>query len=302
MINNNQTMKILITGSAGFVGKNLFNYLKKEHEVYGISRRAGETTTHQCDITKRDDLMQVLNLINPDLIVHSAALTFVDYCQEHKDETWTTNVDGTLNLVKWSFLNKKKIIYISTDYVYAGEKGNYSEESETKPVNIYGETKLAAEKIISILPNFLILRPTVIFGYDPGGSNFFMQLLRLKEKKELKKIVDDQISNPIDVLVLCEYIKLSIEKNISGVFNATGPETVDRFVFANLIASIFNIDNNLLQKVKTSELGQKALRPMNNGSTSTKLRSVLNYKCPSLRESLENHKKIMESDKIKNLN
>ncbi|MEK6933411.1 MAG: SDR family oxidoreductase [Nanoarchaeota archaeon] len=286
-------MKILITGSAGFVGKNLFNYLKNEHEVYGISRRTGEITTHKCDITKKDDIMQVLNSINPDIIVHSAALTFVDFCEEHKDEAWTINVEGTMNLAKWSFFNKKKVIYISTDYVYAGEKGNYFEESETKPVNFYGETKLAAEKIVSILTNFLILRSTVIFGYEPGGNNFMMQIVNLKNNRI---IVKDQISNPTDVLVLCEYIKRSIEKNLNGIYVATGPETVDRFEFASIIADVFGIDKNLLQRGKTSDSGQKALRPLNNGTNSSKLRSVLDYKCPSLRESLENHKKIMEND------
>lgn len=286
-------MKILITGSAGFVGKELFNYLKKEHEVYGISRRSSETTTHQYDITKKDDIMHQLNSINPDVIVHSAALTNVDFCEEHREEAWAANVKGTFNLAKWSFFNKKKIVYISTDYVYAGETNNYSEESETKPVNFYGETKLAAEKIISILPVHLklILRPTVIFGYDSGGSNFFMQMVSLKNQRI---IVKDQISNPTDVLVLCEYIKRAIEKNISGTYVATGPETLDRYQFASLIADVFGIDKNLLQGGSTSDLGQLAKRPLNNGTNSSKLRYVLDYKCPSLRESLENHKKIME--------
>lgn len=284
-------MKILITGSAGFVGKNLFNYLKKEHEVYGISRRSGETTTHHCDITKHDALTQILNSINPDIIIHTAAMTNVDYCQEHKDETWATNVQGTLNLVKWTFLNRKKIIYFSTDYVYAGERGNYTEESETRPVNFYGETKLAAEKITAILPDFLILRPTVIFGYEPGGLNFMMQMVNLKNNRI---IVKDQISNPTDVLILCEYVKRSIEKKLTGIFVATGPETVDRFEFASIIADVFGINKGLLQRGKTSDLGQKALRPLNNGTNSQKLRSILDYKCPSIRESLENHKKIIE--------
>lgn len=285
-------MKILITGSAGFVGKNLFNYLKNEHEVYGISRRNGETTTHQCDITSVE-LASLLSSINPDVIIHSAALANVDYCEEHKDEAWTTNVQGTLNLVKWSFINKKKIIYISTDYVYAGETNNYNENSETNPINFYGITKLAAEKVVSILPNFLILRPTGIFGYDKGGNNFFMQMLNLKSKRI---IVTDQIGNPIDVLVLCEYVKRSIDKNIRGIYNATGPETIDRFNFASIVADVFTINKNLLQPGKTSDLGQKASRPLSNGTNSSKLRSVLDYKCPSLRESLENHKKIMEND------
>jgi len=286
-------MKILITGSAGFVGKNLFNYLKKEHEIYGISRRAGETITHQCDITKKDEINIVLGSINPDIIVHSAALANVDYCEEHKDETWETNVEGTMNLVKWSFLNKKKIIYISTDYVYAGETNDYNEDSETKPVNFYGESKLAAEKIVSILQNYLILRPTGIFGYDKGGNNFFMQMLNLKSKRI---IVTDQIGNPIDVLVLCEYIKRSIDKNINGIYVATGPETIDRYQFTFLIAELFGIDKNLLQKGKTADLGQKAPRPLNNGTNSSKLRSILDYNCPSLRESLENHKNLMENN------
>ncbi len=288
-------MKILITGSAGFVGKNIFNYLKKEHEIYGLSRRLGSTTTHQCDITKKDEINNVLGSVKPDIIVHSAALTNVDFCEEHKEEAWTTNVQGTLNLVKWSFINKKKIIYISTDYVYAGETNNYKEDSETKPVNFYGESKLAAEKVVSILQNYLILRPTVIFGYDPEGNNFFMQLLNLKEKK---KIVDDQINNPIDVKVLCDYVKLAIDKDLSGKFVATGPETMNRYTFALLIAEVFNLDKKLFILTKTSDLGQKAPRPLNNGTNSSKLRSVLEYNCPSLKESLENHKKIME--KIQN--
>ena len=140
-------MKILITGSAGFVGKFIFNYLKSENQLYGISRRSSETTTHSFDISNID-ISRILNEIAPDVIIHSAALTNVDYSEEHQDEAWKTNVFGTENLVKWCKENDKKMIYISTDYVYSGEKNNYDEYSETNPVNYYGKTKLEAENLV----------------------------------------------------------------------------------------------------------------------------------------------------------
>lgn len=276
-------MKILITGSAGFVGKNIFHYLSSLHEVFGVSRRTGETTTYQGDITK-DEIFNILDKINPNVIIHSAALTNVDYSEEHLEETWLQNVAGTWNLISWCEKNKKKMIYISTDYVYPGKINNYDEESELEPVNVYGKTKLAAEYLVKNLPNFAILRPTVIFGYDKLGTNFLMQMLNLKESR---KICDDQISNPTDIGVLCEYVKRIINQDIRGLFVATGPETIDRYKFALLIADVFGLDKKLILKVKTSDLNQKAKRPLNNGTNSSKIQEVLNYNCPTLRESLE---------------
>ena len=276
-------VKILVTGSAGFLGKNIFNQLKDKHQVYGISRRTSQTTTHPMDITNLD-MEQLLNKLNPDIIVHTAALTGVDYCESHKEEAWKINVLGTENLVTWCKNNNKKIIYISTDYVYPGILNNYDETSEVNPVSVYGITKLEAERKVQTLKNWTILRPTVIFGYDFGGNNFLMQMLALKEKR---KIPFDQIRNPTDVKVLCKQIDKIIDSKIEGLFIATGPETIDRYKFALLIAKIFNLDKNLLESTSTAEFNQIAKRPLNNGTNSSKIRSILNYKCPTLHQSLE---------------
>ena len=276
-------VKILVTGSAGFLGKNVFNYLKDKHQLYGISRRTSQTTTHPSDITNQT-IEQLLNNLNPDIIIHTAALTGVDYCESHKEEAWKTNVLGTENLINWCKKNSKKMIYISTDYVYPGILNNYDENSEVNPISVYGITKLEAERKVRALKNWTILRPTVIFGYDKGGNNFLMQMLTLKEKR---KIPFDQISNPTDVKVLCEYIDKVIDSKIEGIFIATGPETIGRYEFALLIAKIFNIDKSLLERTSTAELNQIAKRPLNNGTNSSKLMSTLNYKCPTLQQSLE---------------
>ncbi len=274
--------RILVTGSAGFVGKNFFNFLKTKHEVYGISRRESPTTTHRYDITN-EGLKDILNELNPYIIIHTAALTSVDYCETHPEEAWKSNVLVTENLVRWCKENNRKMIYISTDYVYSGLTNNYDEKSPTGPVNYYGKTKLEAEKLIESLKHWIILRPTVIFGYDQGGNNFLMQILSLKEKK---KIPYDQVSNPTDINVLCEYVSRAIDLNLEGVYVATGPETIDRYQFSLLIAEVFGLNRNLLESTLTKDFNQIAKRPLNNGTNSSKIRGFLKYKAPKIRESL----------------
>ncbi len=275
-------VRILITGSAGFLGKNLFSYLKSKHTLYGISRRLSETTTHQVDLTS-PNIENVIDIINPEIIIHTAALTSVDYCENYPEEAHKFNVLATEKIVNWCKKNNKKIIYISTDYVYPGTSNHYNENSETGSINIYGKTKLEAELLIQSLTNWCILRPTVIFGYDLGGNNFLMQILSLTEKR---KIPFDQISNPTDVKVLCEYIGRIIDSNISGLYVATGIDQLNRYDFALLITKIFGLDKNLLEKTSTSSLNQSAKRPLNNGTDSSRLRDILKYKCPTIEESL----------------
>ncbi len=291
-LSNMDKCKIAITGSAGFIGKNLFKTLSQPYTVSGISRRISPTTTHSCDITLQK-IHPVLDEIQPKIIVHCAALTNVDFCEENPGQAWLMNVTGTYNLVEWCRRNNAKMIYISTDYVYAGETNNYNESSECAPVDEYGRTKLAAEYLVRSLPNHLILRPTVVFGYEEDGKNFFMQMLALKEPR---KIIDDQLSNPTDAQVLSEYVQRAIEKDIEGIYVATGPETINRYDFAMLIAEVFNIDKKLILRTKTHELNQKAKRPLSNGTSSSKIREILKYACPTLRDSLVQYKKNMEEN------
>ena len=285
-------MKILITGSAGFVGKNLFYKLKDNYEVFGISRRQSDTTTHSVDLTS-DKIISVLNKINPDIVVHCAALSNVDYCEEHKKEAELQNVKSTSHLASWTKKNNKKLIFISTDYVYGGEESDYDEESNTSPVNLYGKTKLDAENMVRRLDNFAILRTSTVFGYDKGSKNFLMQLLFTTSPR---KIPIDQISNPTNVDILIEYIKKIIEKNVKGIFVATGPESMSRLEFANLIAEIFKLDKKLLIAAKTNELGQIARRPLNNGTNSQKIRAILSLKVPGVRESLINIRESLKNE------
>lgn len=283
-----EQMKVAITGSAGFVGKNLFHNLKGDYEVYGISRRQSQTTQYKQDITG-ERIFEVLDEINPEVIVHSAAIASMDSCELNQNEAQKINVAGTANLASWAGENKGKLIFISTEAVYPGITNDYDENSQTDPVNFYGKTKLIAEKEVETLENFVILRPTCVFGFDKGGKNFLMQLLTAKQEK---KVPYDQICNPTDVSVLVDYTRGVIEKDLRGLFVATGRETMSRAEFADLASDVFSLDKTLFKKVSVSSMGRSAPIPLNNGTNPSKILRALDYCCPSVKESLERIKSI----------
>ncbi|MDD2757956.1 MAG: SDR family oxidoreductase [Patescibacteria group bacterium] len=255
--------KILITGSGGFVGKNLYSILKPDFEICGIDIVKNEFVDKVIDVSDRAALKNILDGFQPDVIVHLAALSNVEKCEMEKELADKCNVLPTKILAAWSAHHDKKIIYISSDYVYDGKKGGYDENDAVNPAQYYGETKVEGEKIVSALKNYIIFRPTVIYGWDPDGMNFFMQLYRNMKDGKAMRIMTDQISNPTFVLDLCRLIKKAIASDVVGKFVATGNEIFGRYDFAVKICDYFGWDKNLLVPVGTKSLGQIAKRPMN---------------------------------------
>jgi len=278
-------MKILIAGSAGFLGKNLYKRLGIEHEIIGIDKNNGEYVDYSIDITDEEKIRNIIKEIGPDIIIDTAAISSVDYCESNQKETYNINVNSVKNLIN-GLDDNVKFIFISSDYVYDGIKGDFDEESLTNPINYYGKMKREAELIVREHKNHLILRPTVVFGIDEGGKNFFMQLLENQKEKKLMMVPADQYSNPIYINLLVEIINKSISKDLTGTFITTGPETINRYDFALKICKIFNFDESLIKSVQTKDLKQVASRPLNCGTNSSKIRKSLEMEFPSLEESL----------------
>ena len=279
-------MKILITGSSGFLGKNLYQRLKKKYKVFGVDINESQFSNYLLDLTDKEKTKNLLKTIKPNIIIHTAALPNVDYCEIHQEEAYNINVKGTKNLIDSLKDQKAKFIFISSDYVYDGLRGNFNEESPTNPLNYYGKTKLEAEQIVRRCKNYLILRPTVIFGWDERGKNFFMQLFKNQKDNKIMKVPTDQYSNPTYINLLVEIIYISILKNLTGTFIATGPETINRYNFALKICNIFNFNKTPIIPVKTEDLNQIASRPLNCGTNSSKIREALKMHFPSLEENL----------------
>jgi dTDP-4-dehydrorhamnose reductase len=275
-------MKMLVTGSSGFIGKNLVSQLGNKHEMIGISSTPAPTTHIVADLLA-DNLNHILNEVNPDAIVHCAALPNVDYCEEHPEEAYEKNVHATGKLVDWASRKDKTMIFFSTDYVYPGVSGNYDEGSNVSPLNVYGKNKLEAENLVRGLDKHIILRTTGVVGYDLGGKNFLMQMIT---NDKPRNVPSDQISNPTEVSWLIDVIDKMLDRKIYGTYIATGSEAMARSDFAYMICDVFDKDASLLRAVRTSELGQKAPRPLNNGLNPARLCGLLGEEMPPIRNCL----------------
>jgi dTDP-4-dehydrorhamnose reductase len=287
--------KIIITGSGGFIGSYLYRLLSEAgFMVYGIDKNIKPTVNEVVDLTKSSDLLNILNSQKPDVVIHLAAHSNVEMCESDYLLSFNSNVLPTALITNWAWHSGARVIFISSDYVFSGNKGNYCEEDVEQPVQNYGVTKLMGEKIVSTLSNSVILRPTVVYGWDLDGMNFFMQLYRCQLEKKEKIIPIDQISNPTYVGDLCELIKKLIKSpSVSGTYLATGNESFNRYEFAKHICEKMNWDKKMLKLVKTESLGKIAKRPLNNSTNSSKICNILEYSFSSLDDSLIKIKSLM---------
>ncbi len=241
------------------------------------------------DITDRRQLGFHISFYHPQIIINAAAYTDVDGCEIHKDKAWAVNVGGVRNLVNLCKEQNIKLIHISTDYIFNGEDGPYSEDDPPDPVSFYGETKLESEKIIKESGiDYLIVRTNVLYGFGKNvKSNFLLWLLEKLSQNEKIKIVTDQFNNPTlaDNLSLC--ILEMVKKNFSGTYHIAGSEYLSRYDFAIKVADKFNFDKNNILPTKTEILQQKAKRPYKGGLRIDKAQSILETKLLNVDQSLD---------------
>lgn len=287
--------KVLITGANGLLGQKLVLDFSKWNSVLATGRqerfaiKEKQFFYRSLDITDQKQVQTVIGDFRPELIINTAALMAVDTCEEKKELAWQVNVEGVKNLLEESLKYEIKSVQISTDYIFDGKDGPYSEEDTPLPVNYYGGTKLQAEEILqdSGLPH-LIIRSNVIYGTASGvKKNFFLWVYEnLKQKKEIK-VVTDQFNNPTLADNLSVLILEATERNLTGILNLAGTEYLSRYDVALKIAQQFELNQNLIKPVTTSELKQKAARPLRAGLKTDKAQKILSTPFFSVEEGLK---------------
>ncbi len=285
-------MKLLITGASGLYGSKLAALaIQKNIEVYSCDVQELNVCGNfvKFDVSNKDLVEEAFKKVKPDVVVHAATLTDVDKCELNKELAWKVNVEGTKNIVEAAKNSGSFIIYISTDYVFNGEKGNYKESDEPAPINYYGLTKLKAEELVKTLETYFIGRPSVIYGSTPaaGKVNFALWLIETLRKGERVKIITDQWNTPTLNTNLAEMTLEVVERKLAGTFHLCGATRVSRFEFAELIAEVFELDKSLIDPVLSSKFTWPAKRPRDSSLDTSKAQHTLQYKPLAMDEALK---------------
>ena len=270
-----QKKRMLVVGGSSLLGCKLLEYTNdfELHSTYNKNPiNFKDLEAVKIDITLKKDCKKILEL-KPDIIVNTAAMTNVDYCEEHKEDAYNVNVKGAQNLANIAEHIGSKFIHISSDAIFSGEDSSYTEEDVPNPVNVYGKTKLESENVKSIVSDCLILRPSVIFGFIPPkynktqddsvkSMNFAMWVLKKLNEKQMLQVVDDQYNTPTFADNLAENILEMAKKDLKGIFHLSGLSCISRLDFSRKIAKMFGYSYDLITPCSSRELKQSASRSL----------------------------------------
>lgn len=292
-------MKVLITGANGLLGQKLTGlYAKKpQYEVLATGRGEcrfpinGDHIRYAAmDITKKEDVEATIAFFDPDVIIHTAAMTNVDECESNKKECWLMNVTAVEYLLHAAEKNNSFFLHVSTDFIFDGTKGPLIEDEIPNPVNYYGESKLESEKLVMNSPtNWAIARTVLVYGitHNMSRSNIILWVKNSLEKGDTIRVVNDQWRTPTLAEDLAMGCFLIGDKKAEGVYNVSGKDFLTPYDMAMMTASYFKLDKTLIEKTDGSQFQQVAKRPAKTGFIIDKARESLGYEPHSFEDGIE---------------
>jgi len=267
-------MKILITGSGGMLGSALCSVLPEDrHKITGLDVKKSFIKNRldgfiRCDITNYNKLLKAVKGLVPDIVIHAAAFADVDGCESDPGRAESINALGTRYVAEAALATTCRFIYISTDFVFDGQKRKpYKENDEPRPINIYGRSKLDGERYVAeiMADNHIIIRSSWIFGMR--GKNFVDTILdKAKTQKELR-VVSDQFGSPTYSLDLADAIKKILDRlnngiKMSGTYHITNSDNCSWYRLAQRSLELANIYGVELVPISSQELERPAQRPL----------------------------------------
>jgi dTDP-4-dehydrorhamnose reductase len=280
-------MKILVTGATGFIGRHFVEAFSA-HETIGLGFSRQANGTRQLDLRDREATLSLLNDIRPQIVIHCAARPTVDWCEANERDAYALNVVPTISLAEYCNENGAKLAFLSSDYVFDGEAGPYSEDDRTNPINVYGRLKLTAESEIGArLENHVNIRTTNLYGFDLESKNFLMPLLPRLAEGQTVKVAGDQWGNPTLVSDFCEAVRDLVLSDATGVFHVVGPDWMNRVEWLQTAATRFGLDPKLVEGVATSDLKQPAPRPLKSGLSTHRLERAIGRNLIGLNAGLD---------------
>ncbi len=288
-------VKILVTGGSGLLGSKLVGeLLSRNYEVIALYNRNPIPVDHEklvkvrLDIVDKTSLEDLILKTRPDVIIHSAAYTDVDGCERNKTYAWRVNVEATRSIVRAARVVKSHLIYVSTDYVFDGEKGLYRENDTPSPVNYYGLTKLVGEELVRTSDLlYTIVRPSTIYGVGGSKKSFAEYVAEKLSRGEKVRALVDQYVSPTHNTLLAMAVAEIVEMRPMGVLHVAG-ERMNRYQFATKIAEALGLPVELVEKASIKDMKHWiAKRPRDSSLDTSKARSLLKTRFYDTKLALE---------------
>ena len=286
--------RFLITGGSGFVGWNLCNFLKSRHEVYASfcehPFQIEGCRFLQIDLTRKTPVLDAIGSCKPAIIIHAAAISSPEVCEQQKERAWNVNVTGTHNILDAAVPLGCRVVYVSTDMVFDGERGNYSEIDTPAPVNYYGLTKQEGEKLcLQSGADALVVRITLQYGWGNGVHSSFSDWLRANLQSDKQaSLFTDQFRTMTWVLDTARGLEIAaLNGTVKEIYHLTSPERVSRYEFGRLFASVFNFPQSLLKKSLMEEVPAAARRPKDVSLNGEKFLRQFNYQPRRVQDGLK---------------
>jgi len=290
-------MKILITGSNGLLGQKLLHKLRQDPSVELFATSKGENrvseqngyTYSELDITDQKQVAELIANKKPDVVINTAAMTNVDLCEDERQDCDALNVEAVRYLADACEKIDAHLIQISTDFIFDGEDGPYTEQDMPNPLSYYGLSKLKSEQLLQAHSvKWTVLRTIIVFGVGENLSkgNIVLWAKGALEKGEPLNIIDDQFRAPTLAEDLADICILAAKKKAFGIFNASGKDIMSIYEIVERIAKHYGNSTENLNKISTETLKQKAGRPPKTGFILDKSRKELGYNPHSFEECL----------------
>lgn len=295
--------KVLITGVTGLLGKALAE-TNSVHELIGTYLPKTyavpfyDFSTETLDVRDREKLLSIFEKYRPDVVIHTASIGSVDYCETHKEETWDVNVTGTKNVIDFCDKFNSRLVFVSSNAVYDGENSPYTETDAINPINYYGKLKVEGENLVlNSNISSVIVRPILMYGWHhpSGRPNPVTWQLNMMEKGQPIKMVDDIYCNPLYSLNCADSIWASINNDKEGIYNIAGKDRSSRYDFAIEVAEVFDFDSGLIEPVPNSYFKEIAPRPKDASYCVDKMEKDLGVRALTSREGLEHMKQTQYS-------
>lgn len=289
--------RIMVTGSNGLLGQKITDLSLQDPEIELIATSVGPNryplkagyTYEELDVLDSQRLDELVMKYHPDAIVHTAAMTNVDACEHDRDKCYALNVKSVENLIEVCQRKDIQLIHLSTDFIFDGEDGPYTEEAKANPLSYYGETKLESEILLQNSScNWAILRTIIVYGIvnDMSRTNIVLWAKAALEKGEPINVVDDQWRMPTLAEDLAQCCLLAVKKNAKGIFNASGKDLMSILEIVERVADYYGLDKTLINPITSESLNQAAKRPKKTGFILDKTRRELGYEPHSFEEGI----------------